>query len=55
MVVALCAHLNNSENEQHEEISLIDNSLQGVFGMYCAFVHAFTSRDVKRHRPGLWP
>ena len=44
MVVALCAHLNNSENERHKEIFPYRQLLTRSF-WYCAFVHA----------PGLWP
>jgi hypothetical protein len=44
MVVALCAHLNNSENRRHKEIFPYRQLLTRSF-WYCAFVHA----------PGLWP
>src|SRR5277367_6430010 len=54
MVVALCAHLNNSENGRHKEIFPYRQLLARSF-WYCAFVHAFTSGDVERHRPSLWP
>ena len=54
IVVALCAHLNNSENERHEEIFPYRQLLTRSF-WYCAFVHAFTSGNFKRHRPSLRP
>jgi hypothetical protein len=39
MVVALCAHLNNSENGRHEEVFPYRQLLTRSF-WYCAFVHA---------------
>jgi hypothetical protein len=39
MVVALCAHLNNSENGRHKEIFPYRQLLARSF-WYCAFVHA---------------
>ena len=39
MVVALCAHLNNSENGRHEEIFPYRQLLTRSF-WYCAFVYA---------------